>query len=47
MKTQEFMACFTNEGKATSKDFIKLLDPSDEKGVNDFSVPFHRTAFDY
>ena len=47
MKTQEFLACFSNEGKATSKEFIKLLDMTDEKGVNDFSVPFHRTAFDY
>ena len=47
MKTQEFMACFSNEGKATSKEFIKLLDATDEKGVNDFSVPFHRTPFDY
>lgn len=47
MKTQEFMACFTNEGKATNKEFIKLLDKTNEPGVNDFSVPFHRTPFDY
>ncbi len=47
-KIQDFIQLFNENGKTTSSDFMKLLDlVTNEPGVNDFSVPFHRNAFDY
>ena len=45
-KIKKFLSCFAC-GKAQDTSFLKLLDKTDEAGVNDFSVPFHRDPFDY
>ena len=35
------------ESRSSLSPFFAMLEPDPRPGVNDFSVPFHRTAFDY
>lgn len=46
-KIQKFLSCFDEKGHTQDLLFREYLDKTNEKGVNDFSVPFHRDPYDY
>lgn len=46
-KIEKFLSCFDAQGYTDNYAFKAFLSKTNELGVNDFSIPFHRTAHDY